>query len=122
MEWVSFCPVACHQRSGHDADRGAYLVRRRVLTESSSDTELSAWNRFSQRELRASDLSSRFRYTKVLLLIIESAMIYSAALVIEITLYFIGSNAFYIVYDPIAQLTVSISLNVTSGMNTQVEQ
>ena len=42
----------------------------------------------------------------VLVLIIESAMIYSAALVIEITLYFIGSNAFYIVYDPIAQLTV----------------
>ncbi|KAI0708198.1 hypothetical protein C8T65DRAFT_708585 [Cerioporus squamosus] len=46
-----------------------------------------------------------FRYTRALVLIIESAMIYSAALVIEITLYFIGSNAFYIVYDPIAQLT-----------------
>lgn len=33
-------------------------------------------------------------------------MIYSFALIVEITLYFIGSNAFYIVYDPIAQLTV----------------
>ena len=43
-------------------------------------------------------------------MIIESAMIYSAALVIEITLYFIGSNAFYIVYDPIAQLTVRSAL------------
>ena len=52
-------------------------------------------------------MSSQFRYTKVLVLVIESAMIYSAALLVEITLYFIGSNAFYIVYDPIAQLTVS---------------
>ena len=41
------------------------------------------------------------------MLIIESAMIYSTALLIEIVLYFSGSNAFYIVYDPIAQLTVS---------------
>ena len=45
-------------------------------------------------------------------MIIESAMIYSAALVIEITLYFIGSNAFYIVYDPIAQLTVRTQFSV----------
>lgn len=57
------------------------------------------------REARV--VSSHFRYAKALVLVIESAMIYSAALVIEITLYFIGSNAFYIVYDPIAQLTVS---------------
>lgn len=40
------------------------------------------------------------------MLIIESAMIYSAALLLEIILYFSNSNAFYIVYDPIAQLTV----------------
>lgn len=45
--------------------------------------------------------------TEVLVLIIESGMIYSAALIIEISLYFSGSNAFYIIYDPIAQLTVS---------------
>lgn len=42
---------------------------------------------------------------QVLVLIIESGMIYSAALIIEISCYFSGSNSFYIVYDPIAQLT-----------------
>ena len=47
-----------------------------------------------------------FRYLKVFMLIIESAMIYSAAVLIEIVLYFTNSNAFYIIYDPIAQLTV----------------
>ena len=57
-------------------------------------------------------VTSHFRYTKVLLLVIESAMIYSAALLVEITLYFIGSNAFYIVYDPIAQLTVRTQFSV----------
>ena len=44
---------------------------------------------------------------KILVLVIESGMIYSAALIIEISCYFAGSNAFYILYDPIAQLTVS---------------
>jgi len=44
-------------------------------------------------------------YGRVLALVVESAMIYSVALVVEITLYFMGSNAFYIIYDPIAQLT-----------------
>ncbi|KAF9263974.1 hypothetical protein L218DRAFT_999130 [Marasmius fiardii PR-910] len=47
-------------------------------------------------------------YQRVLVLIIESGSIYSTALVIEITLYFLGSNAFYIVYDPIAQLTAIV--------------
>ena len=50
-----------------------------------------------------------FRYRKVLALVIESGAIYSSALAIEITLYFLNTNAFYIVYDRIAQLTVSIS-------------
>ena len=50
--------------------------------------------------------SKNFRYWRVLVIIIESGMIYSIALVCEITLYFLGSNSFYIVYDPIAQLTV----------------
>ncbi|TRM69213.1 hypothetical protein BD626DRAFT_8135 [Schizophyllum amplum] len=63
---------------------------------------------FISRETGSTMFSKKFRYTKVLVLIIESAMIYSAALVIEITLYFIGSNAFYIVYDPIAQLTAIV--------------
>ena len=51
--------------------------------------------------------SASFRYWRVLVIIIESGMVYSVALVCEITLYFLNSNAFYIVYDPIAQLTVS---------------
>ena len=51
--------------------------------------------------------SASFRYWRVLVIIIESGMVYSVALVCEITLYFLQSNAFYIVYDPIAQLTVS---------------
>ncbi len=50
--------------------------------------------------------TANFRYWRILLIVIESGMVYSIALIIEITLYFIGSNAFYIVYDPIAQLTV----------------
>ncbi|KAI8976301.1 hypothetical protein BD414DRAFT_509665 [Trametes punicea] len=55
--------------------------------------------------LRMEGGSATFRYWRVLVIIIESGMIYSVALVCEITLYFLGSNAFYIVYDPIAQLT-----------------
>lgn len=35
-------------------------------------------------------------------------MIYSSTLVIEITLYFLNNDAYYIIYDPIAQLTVRI--------------
>ncbi|TBU26036.1 hypothetical protein BD311DRAFT_779859 [Dichomitus squalens] len=56
---------------------------------------------------RASGASGvyRYRFARAFLLIIESAMIYSTAVLIEIVLYFSGNNAFYIVYDPIAQLT-----------------
>ena len=49
---------------------------------------------------------TNFRYWRILLIIIESGMVYSVALICEITLYFLDSNSFYIVYDPIAQLTV----------------
>ena len=56
--------------------------------------------------LREAGGTKAFRYYRVLLIVIESGMIYSVALVCEITLYFLSSNAFYIVYDPIAQLTV----------------
>lgn len=49
---------------------------------------------------------------KILVLIIESGMIYSAALIIEISCYFSGSNAFYIVYDPIAQLTSIVPIMI----------
>jgi len=54
-----------------------------------------------------SGVSRNLGTAKVLVLVIESGMIYSAALIIEIACYFAGSNAFYILYDPIAQLTVS---------------
>ena len=53
---------------------------------------------------------AHFRYWRVLLIIIESGMVYSVALICEITLYFLDSNSFYIVYDPIAQLTVSLHI------------
>ena len=59
---------------------------------------------------------ANFRYWKVLLIIIESGMIYSVALICEITLYFLSSNAFYIVYDPIAQLTVRPFSHTSSMM------
>lgn len=48
-------------------------------------------------------------------MIIDSGMIYSSVLVIEIVLYVLGDNAFYIVYDPIAQLTVSIQARKSSS-------
>jgi len=62
---------------------------------------------------RSSPFSGRVKsnfdsfYTRVLITVIESGAIYSVALILEIALYLINSNAFYIVYDPIAQLTVS---------------
>ncbi|KAH9841392.1 uncharacterized protein C8Q71DRAFT_853791 [Rhodofomes roseus] len=46
-----------------------------------------------------------FRYWRILVIIVESGMIYSIALICEVTLYFLGLNSFYIVYDPIGQLT-----------------
>lgn len=54
-----------------------------------------------------SGVSRSLGTAQVLVLVIESGMIYSAALIIEISCYFSGSNSFYIIYDPIAQLTVS---------------
>lgn len=56
---------------------------------------------------RQFNFGSAFRYRRVLTMVVESGLIYSSAILIEITLYFLNSNAFYIVYDPIAQLTVS---------------
>lgn len=58
--------------------------------------------------LRVGGGTANFRYWRILIIIIESGMIYSIALISEITLYFLGSNAFYIVYDPIAQLTAIV--------------
>lgn len=61
------------------------------------------------------DPTSSFKYRRILTLIIESGAIYSSALVIEITLYFLNTNAFYIIYDPIAQLTVSATQYLSAG-------
>ncbi|KZT73959.1 hypothetical protein DAEQUDRAFT_761897 [Daedalea quercina L-15889] len=61
---------------------------------------LRAWHM-----LRLSGGAAGFRYFKILIIIIESGMIYSVALICEVTLYFLGLNSFYIVYDPIGQLT-----------------
>lgn len=55
--------------------------------------------------LQLSGSVAHFRYWRILVIIIESGMIYSVALICEITLYFLSLNAFYIVYDPIGQLT-----------------
>ncbi|PBK86866.1 hypothetical protein ARMGADRAFT_1055170 [Armillaria gallica] len=74
--------------------------------------------------------SSSFKYRRVLTLVVESGLIYSSALVIEITLYLLNTNAFYIIYDPIAQLTaivptmiiVMTSLGLTSNdLNEQTK-
>ncbi|TCD70174.1 hypothetical protein EIP91_004644 [Steccherinum ochraceum] len=58
--------------------------------------------------LRETGGTRNFRYWRILLIVIESGMIYSVALICEITLYFLNNNAFYIVYDPIAQLTAIV--------------
>ncbi|CCM04916.1 uncharacterized protein FIBRA_07113 [Fibroporia radiculosa] len=55
--------------------------------------------------LRLSDGIANFRYWRIMLIVIESGMIYSVALICEVTLYFMGLNSFYIIYDPIGQLT-----------------
>ncbi|PCH40268.1 hypothetical protein WOLCODRAFT_23952 [Wolfiporia cocos MD-104 SS10] len=55
--------------------------------------------------LRLSGGTAGFRYWRILVIIVESGMIYSVALICEVTLYFLGLNSFYIVYDPIGQLT-----------------
>jgi len=55
--------------------------------------------------LRLSGGPANFRYWRILVIVVESGMIYSVALICEVTLYFLGLNSFYIVYDPIGQLT-----------------
>ena len=64
--------------------------------------------RYLERQLKNLPGRDTLRYRKALALVIESGAIYSSALIIEITLYFLNTNAFYIVYDPIAQLTVCL--------------
>lgn len=104
MERLAILVVPRYECRRHDTHCGEDLVRSGSATYPVGYTSYGI-PRFIMRE-SGGVVTSHFRYTKVLLLVIESAMIYSAALLVEITLYFIGSNAFYIVYDPIAQLTV----------------
>jgi len=47
----------------------------------------------------------RSRCWRILIIVIESGMINAIALICQTTLYFLGTNAFYVVYDPISQLT-----------------
>ena len=67
--------------------------------------------------LRLGGGPASFRYWRVLVIIIESGMVYSVALICEITLYFLNNNAFYIVYDPIAQLTVRPSISLPTCLS-----
>jgi len=85
---------------------------------------------YLEQQLKAlPNANTSLGYRKILAVVIESGAIYSSALVIEITLYFLNTNAFYIVYDPIAQLTgivptmiiVITSLGLTtSDLNSSV--
>ncbi|KAK7472403.1 hypothetical protein VKT23_000517 [Stygiomarasmius scandens] len=78
---------------------------------------------YMSREYASFDVPSTVRYRRIMLIIVESGAVYSSALIIEITLYFLGNNAFYIIYDPIAQLTAIVpttiivltSLGITSN-------
>jgi len=69
--------------------------------------------------LRLSGGVAGFRYWRILVIVIESGMIYSIALICEVTLYFLGLNSFYIVYDPIGQLTgiVPTMIIVLAGLS-----
>ncbi|THU90514.1 hypothetical protein K435DRAFT_781228, partial [Dendrothele bispora CBS 962.96] len=51
-------------------------------------------------------------YTRVLITVIESGSVYSTALILEIAFYLANSNVFYIVYDPIAQLTALMPTSI----------
>lgn len=53
------------------------------------------------------------KYQQVLSIVVESGMIYSSALVIVITFYFLNTNATCIIYDPITQVAVSMHLTIT---------
>ncbi|KAJ8077348.1 hypothetical protein PM082_001778 [Marasmius tenuissimus] len=82
------------------------------------------------RQIDDAHTRSATRYRRVLLLIIESGAIYSSAVLVEIILYFLPHNAFYIVYDPIAQLVsivptmiiILTTLGLTSNdLTTQIQ-
>ena len=103
LEWSGVQFLTCYEPYSHVSYCAEGLVSSLVCD--------SDRNRFPYHTVRhvfrmLSGVTRNLGTAQVLVLVIESGMIYSAALIIEISCYFSGSNAFYIVYDPIAQLTV----------------
>jgi hypothetical protein len=101
-----FCvhTLADYECYGDQPDRVQDLVRLSIIIQKFKLTLPLC--RYVARSIN-SVVKSSFAYYRVLALVVESGAIYSSALIIEITLYFLNTNAFYIIYDPIAQLTVS---------------
>ncbi|TCD70178.1 hypothetical protein EIP91_004648 [Steccherinum ochraceum] len=56
--------------------------------------------------------SMALQYSKAFIVVVESGMICALALGCEITLFFMSSNAFYLVYNPIAQLTAIVPTTI----------
>ena len=106
MERIIVLHVSRHQCYCNHAHCWENLVRR-VHSVPSLNVLTKYLNRWIGRQIDDAHTRSATRYRRVLLLIIESGAIYSSAVLIEIILYFLPHNAFYIVYDPIAQLVVS---------------
>lgn len=107
MEWIVILSIARDKRRCYFFDCFPNLVSR------SSQLWFELYSTVPSRWVSRQNSSlhdSSFKYRRVLLLVIESGAIYSSALVIEITLYFLNNNAFYIIYDPIAQLTASVPI------------
>ncbi|KAF9050836.1 hypothetical protein BDZ89DRAFT_940567 [Hymenopellis radicata] len=61
---------------------------------------------------QSSMLPSDSFYQFVLITVVESGLVYSAALLVNVVLYFSRDNAFYIVYDPIGQLAVIVPTTI----------
>ncbi|OSX62671.1 hypothetical protein POSPLADRAFT_1122355, partial [Postia placenta MAD-698-R-SB12] len=62
--------------------------------------------------LQLSQGLTTFRTWKILLIIVESGMIYSISVTLMLSLYYLGSNSFYIIYDPIDQLGTMIPMAI----------
>ncbi|THU98435.1 hypothetical protein K435DRAFT_964962 [Dendrothele bispora CBS 962.96] len=67
---------------------------------------------YLSRQYADMNLPTTLKYRRILLIVVESGAVYSSALIIEITLYFLDNNAFYIIYDPIAQLTAIVPTTI----------
>ncbi|KAF5355569.1 hypothetical protein D9758_006347 [Tetrapyrgos nigripes] len=112
----------------------AYIFAHAKTAHNAFETQLSRWNGslfsislatnlivtcliafriwYLSRQFAFLGANSQVNYRRITFIIVESGAIYSSALIIEITLYFLGSNAFYIIYDPIAQLTAIVPTTI----------